>query len=145
MGRKLSSFNQGELIVTHRRTLTESDIVNFAGITGDNNPVHMDEVTASSGPYGRRIVHGPMFVGLAFGLLSGMDVIDGTTIALKSIEWKFHRPVGVGDTVQLTAEVTGVSPHPSKTDRGDLSLGLTFHNQDDEVVSQGGAVVVLER
>ncbi len=144
MGRRLTSFQPGEVIVSHGRTITEADIAGFAGITGDNNPVHMDEVAASNGPYGRRIIHGPFFVGLAFGLLSGKDVIDGTTIALKSVEWKFFGPVGIGDTVRLTADVTSVSPHPTRLDRGDLGLCLTFHNQTGDVVSEGAAVVVLE-
>jgi acyl dehydratase len=145
MGRYLEEFTPGETIVTHRRTVTEADIVAFAGLTGDHNPVHMDEVAAQDGPYGGRILHGPFFIGLAFGLLSGKDIIDGTAIALRSVEWRFTGPVRPGDTVLLETTVTRVTPHASKPDRGDVHLDLVFRNQDGVDVSAGSAVVVVRR
>jgi acyl dehydratase len=146
MGRYLEDFTPGETIVTHRRTVTEADLVIYAGLTGDNNPVHMDEVAARAGPYGGRILHGPFFIGLAFGLLSGKDIIDGTAIALRSVEWRFSGPVRPGDTVVLHATVTEATPHATRTDRGDVRFELVFRNQDGDEVSAGSAnVVVLRR
>ncbi len=145
MGRYLGEFSVGETIVTHRRTITETDLVLYAGLTGDNNPVHMDARAAESGQFGQRLMHGPFFIGLAFGLLSGKDVIDGTTVALKSVDWTFAGPVGIGDTVGLEATVAEVSPDPQRQDRGDLVLELMFRNQDDAVVSKGAARLLMYR
>ena len=145
MGRYLEDFTPGETIVTHRRTVTETDIVIYAGLTGDNNPVHMDEVAARAGPYGGRVLHGPFFIGLAFGLLSGKDIIDGTAIALRSVEWRFTGPVKPGDTVVLHATVTAATRHATRTDRGDLRFDLVFRNQDGDEVSAGSAAVVVQR
>lgn len=145
MGRYLEDFTPGETIVTHGRTVTETDIVAFAGLTGDNNPVHMDEVAARAGPYGGRILHGPFFIGLAFGLLSGKDIIDGTAIALRSVEWRFAAPVRPGDTIVLHATIASAVPHPGKSDRGDVRLEMVIRNQDGADVSAGSAAIVVKR
>lgn len=143
MGLYLEDFTPGETIVTHRRTITQADIVAFAGLTGDNNPVHMDEVAATASPLGGRVMHGPYFIGLAFGLLSGKDIIDGTVVALRAVDWKFARPVFPGDTVGLEATVRTASPHPTKPDRGDVVLDMTFRNQKGDAVSAGSATIVM--
>lgn len=145
MGRYLDEFTVGETIVTHRRTITETDLVLYAGLTGDNNPVHMDAAAAEEGPFGRRLMHGPFFIGLAFGLLSGKDVIDGTTVALKSVDWAFTAPVSIGDTVGLEATVAELSPDPQRQDRGDLVLDLVFRNQENAVVSRGNVRLLMSR
>lgn len=85
MGYFFEQFAVGDEFFTPARTLTEGDIGSFAGLTGDFNPVHTDEVFASALPFGGRIAHGPLLVGMAFGLLSRLNVIDGTVLALKGI------------------------------------------------------------
>jgi len=63
----------GQIHVSPRRTITETDIVQFAGLTGDYNPIHTAAVFAAASNFGQRIAHGPMLVGMAFGLLPGCD------------------------------------------------------------------------
>lgn len=142
MGRYLKDFQVGERFETRARTITETDIVQFAQFTGDWNPVHIDEVTAQR-EHGGRIAHGPMFPGIAFGLLSQFNLIEGTAVALKDLTWEFLAPVHIGDTVRLLMEVTAVSPHPKRADRGRVSYRMEFVNQRNEVVNRGTATAVM--
>lgn len=143
MGRYLQDFAAGERFETHGRTITETDILDFAKFTGDWNPVHVDETVAAP-LFGGRIAHGPMFPGLAFGMLRQFDLIEGTVIALKDIAWTFEAPVRIGDTIRVLAEVTSVSAHPEKPDRGRVALALEVVNQDDAVVNRGTATLVVQ-
>src|SRR3954451_5436509 len=93
MGRFYEEFEVGQRFETGRRTVIEPDIDAFAGLTADFNPVHMDEVFAAQNGFKGRITHGPMIVGMAFGLASRADVMDGTVLALLEIGWKFVKPV----------------------------------------------------
>ena len=68
MGRLFDAFEVGQRFETPRRTITEADIVAFSGLSGDYNPVHTDEVFAAGTEFGSRIAHGPMGIGMAFGL-----------------------------------------------------------------------------
>ncbi len=143
MGRILAEFGVGEVLRTQGRTITEADIVGFAGLTGDWNPVHTDETVAEP-LFGGRIAHGPLFPGLAFGMLTEFDLIDGTAVALRNLSWDFAAPVRIGDTVHLVAEVVAVSPHPARADRGRIGLKMAFINQNDETVSTGTATVTIK-
>ena len=89
MGRTYDEFEIGQRFETPRRPVTEADINAFAGLTGDFNPVHMDALFAAQSGFGGRITHGPMIVGMAFGLGSRADLMDGTVLALLEIGWKY--------------------------------------------------------
>lgn len=143
MGRYLKDFHVGEIFESRRRTITEADIHQFAQFTGDWNPVHVDETTA--GPlHGGRIAHGPMFPGIAFGMLAQFDLIEGTAVALKDLAWEFKAPVKIGDTIRVVVEIGSVSPHPNRTDRGRVAMKLDVYNQDDLLVNHGTATVVIQ-
>jgi acyl dehydratase len=143
MGRWFDEFRVGDRFETHGRTLTEADLVGFAALTGDWNPVHVDEIVAAP-LHGGRIAHGPLFPGLAWGMLRSHDLIDGTAVALKALDWQFLAPVRLGDTVRCVAEVTAVSPHPSAP-RGRVTFSLAFVNQRGETVNRGNATLVIQR
>ena len=143
MGRYLHQFQVGERFETRRRTITEADIHQFAQFTGDWNPVHVDETTAAP-MFGTRIAHGPMFPGIAFGMLAQFDLIEGTAVALKDLAWEFKAPVKIGDTIRVVAEVTAVSPHPARSDRGRVAMKLDVFNQDETLVNHGTATVVMQ-
>lgn len=142
MGKYLKDFRVGDRYVCHPRTITETDVVQFAQFTGDWNPVHTDGATPTA--FGGRIAHGPMFPGIAFGMLRQHDLIDGTVIALRRIAWEFLAPVRLGDTVRLTAEVTGTSRHPDRPDQGRVDLTMVFVNQQEIPVNRGTATLVIE-
>ena len=99
MGRLFGEFALGQRFETPGRTITEADIVSFSGLTGDFNPVHTDEVFAAATDFGSRVAHGPMGIGIAFGLASRLDLIDGTVVALLGVNWKFKAPMRMGATV----------------------------------------------
>ena len=143
MGRLFSEFREGEVFETRGRTITEADIHQFAQFSGDWNPVHIDETHAAP-LFGTRIAHGPMFPGIAFGMLSQHDLIDGTAIALHGLDWRFTAPVRIGDTIQVRAEVETCSPHPERADRGRVGFRIEVRNQNDEIVNHGHATVVIQ-
>jgi acyl dehydratase len=143
MGRFFDEFALGQRWETHGRTIGEADILAFAALTGDWNPVHVDETVAAP-LHGGRIAHGPLFPGLAWGMLRQHDLIEGTVIALKSLDWEFLAPVRIGDTVRATAEVAALSPHPGAP-RGRVTFALAFVNQRGETVSRGRATLVMQR
>ena len=144
MGRFYEEFEVGQRFETGRRTVIEPDIDAFAGLTADFNPVHMDEVFAAQNGFKGRITHGPMIVGMAFGLASRADVMDGTVLALLEIGWKFVKPVRPGDTIW--AVFTLLDKRPSRTpDRGVVTLQIEVLNQHGAVAQTGSAKALIRR
>lgn len=145
MGKFFEQLKKGQTFTTPARTITETDVVNFACLSGDFNPIHTDDIFATQSEFGERIAHGPMLVGISFGLLSRLDLLDGTVIALRSIEWKFEAPVRIGDTISVVAEVIDAQPSRRATDRGNVSLEMKLLNQDNVLVQTGTAGVIVQR
>jgi acyl dehydratase len=142
MGRYYEEFEIGQRYETPRRTVIAADISTFAGLTADFNPLHMDEVFAAESDFGGRITHGPMIVGMAFGLASRAGLLDGTVMGLLDIAWKFIIPVRPGDTISVIVNVTA-KRMTKKTDRGVVEVGLDVLNQLGEVVQVGTAKVLV--
>lgn len=144
MGLYLEDF---ELNVAHRtrsRTIGENDVVQFAEMVGDFNPLHMDEEFSRNSIFGTRVAHGPLVASIATGLMTQLGWIDGTTLGLLDMAWKFGAPVRLGDTIH--AMVTPREARPSKAPgRGVLTLGVEVRNQRDEVVQSGSVVLLMQR
>ena len=144
MGMYFEQFTPGATFHTPGRTITEGDIGTFAGLTGDYNPVHTDAVFAATTQFGTRIAHGPFGIGLAFGLASRLDLIDGTVIALLSVQWEFRAPVRAGDT--LHAQIAATEARPSKQqDRGVVGLSIDMVNQHGETTQAGSCRLLMRR
>ncbi len=95
-------FKEGMKIKTHGRTLLQSDIMSFAGLTGDFNPIHVNSEYAKDTVFGRNIAHGMLTFSVATGLSILTGFMDRSIIAFDSVEnWKFKRPVFPGDTVHV--------------------------------------------
>jgi acyl dehydratase len=133
----------GQTYTTPRRTITDTDIAQFAGLTGDYNPLHTDDVYAAASDFGQRIAHGPMLVGMAFGLLSRVGVLDGTALALLDIAWTFQAAVKPGDTIHVRATVAEARLS-RKADRGVVQLGIEIVNQLGNTVQTGHAKVLVK-
>jgi acyl dehydratase len=144
MGRLFGEFKTGQRFETPGRTITEADIVAFAGLTGDYNPVHTDETFAADTDFGGRIAHGPMGIGLVFGLASRLDLIDGTVIALLGVTWEFKAPVRPGDTVKALIEVISTRG-VRNPDHGLLELGFTLIDQNGIAAQTGSARLLMRR
>lgn len=113
-------------------------------MTGDFNPLHTDDVFAAASNFGARIAHGPMLVGMAFGLASRVRLFDGTVLGLLDLGWKFSGPVRPGDTVSVRVRVLGktLSRRP---DRGVVDFQFDVVNQRDEIVQIGTANIPMKR
>lgn len=127
-------FSVGQVFTTMGRTITEVDLIQFAGMTGDNSALHTDEEYSKKSIYGQRLVHGMLAVSISLGLISRTLVFEGTGIAFLGMEHVlFHKPVFVGDTV--TAKFTIESMRETKkTDRGIVIRKVELFNQQGECV-----------
>jgi 3-hydroxybutyryl-CoA dehydratase len=116
------------------KTVTEADIVNFAGVTGDFNPVHVDAEYASGSMFKERIAHGMLSAGYISAVL-GMQLPGPNAIYLgQTLEFK--HPVKIGDTVTATVTVA-----EKRDEKRILKLDTTVTNQRGQVVVSGGAVI----
>jgi acyl dehydratase len=136
-GMWFEEFEGGQQIVTPGRTITESDIVSFAGLSGDYNQIHTDAEFARTTPYGQRIAHGLLVLSIASGLAMRTGVLEGTVIAFREINnWKFTRSVFIGDTIHVVLNVLETKPIP-RVGGGSIIIELTVKNQSDEVTMKG--------
>ncbi len=119
---------------THTKTVTETDIVLFAAVSGDLNPVHVNEEYAKKTFFGGRIAHGVIAISL---LSAAMAKLPGLVILLNHSS-RFLKPVRIGDTLTAVGEVTEV-----RKDKGIVTLKNTCTNQKGEVVVEGETTVRL--
>ncbi|RNM12029.1 dehydratase [Nocardioides pocheonensis] len=133
----LTEFSVGQSWVTPARTITEADLVNFAGLSGDFNPLHTDEEFARGTQFGGRIFHGPGVFSVAIGLESRLGIKEGTAIAFLGMSWNLRRPVRIGDTIRVEQRVAEVRPSTTKPDRGVVTFDVSVVNQAGEVCHDG--------
>jgi acyl dehydratase len=130
-------FHAGQVFTSQARTITETDVVTFAGWSWDTNPVHTDAESAASGRFGGRIAHGVLGLSVALGLASRLGVFEGCSVALLGIDgWRFRRPLVPGDTVRCRVEILDTRL-TSSGETGILQRRFTLLNQRDEVVQDG--------
>ncbi|MBU0492712.1 MAG: MaoC family dehydratase N-terminal domain-containing protein [Chloroflexi bacterium] len=134
-GRYFDELEVGDAVNTPARTMTETDVVMFAAISGDFNQLHTDEVFASAGAFGARVTHGMLVLSVATGLVGRAGVFEGTAIGFTNLEWKFKKPVYIGDTIRVRAEV--VRKRPLGKEAGFVFVKAEVLNQKDEVVQAG--------
>jgi acyl dehydratase len=144
MGRLFDEFALGQRFRTPARTIAEADIVAFAGLTGDYNPVHTDETFAAATDFGSRVAHGPMGIGIAFGLASRLDLIDGTVVALLGVIWDFKAPMRPGCTIHATFEVVE-KRDVRRPEHGLLGLGITLFDEKEVTLQKGSARLLVRR
>ena len=130
-------FEVGGRVISPGRTVTEADIVNFAGLAGDYNTIHTDAEYAKETVFGQRVAHGLLIVSIVSGLAVRTGVLEGTVIAFREIlSWKFSKPVFIGDTIHVVMEVEEKKPLP-RLGGGSVTLGIKVQNQEDETVMRG--------
>jgi acyl dehydratase len=127
-------FELDQSFTTLGRTISEFDLVQFAGLTGDNSAFHTDVEFSKKSVYGQRLVHGMLAVSIALGLVSRTLIFEGTGIAFLGVDrLRFHKPVFVGDTV--TAKFTIESMREtSNPERGMIDRRIELFNQHKELV-----------
>lgn len=143
MGLYVEDFSLDQTFTTRGRTVGEGDISLFAGLCGDFNPLHMDEEFCAETEFGGRIAHGPLGLSMAIGLMSQLNLIDGTALALLNLTWDFSGPVKIGDTIH--ARVTCTEARTSKKPgRGVVTLRLSVVNQRSETVQLGTMTLLMK-
>ncbi|MCS6806839.1 MAG: MaoC/PaaZ C-terminal domain-containing protein [Acidobacteriota bacterium] len=134
MGKFFDELEPGQEFVSAGRTITEADIINFAGLTGDWSELHVNREFADKGYFGQRIAHGALTFSISTGLAVRMGLLDDVLIAFYGIDrLRFRQPVFIGDTLWVRKRVE------SKEDRDEHSGLLTFAT---EVVNQRQQVVL---
>jgi acyl dehydratase len=135
-GMYFEEFEPGLEILTAARTITETDVVNFAGLSGDFNFIHTDAEGARQTPYGQRIAHGMLVASIASGLAVQQGFIDGTTLAFRELTWKFTKPVLIGDTIRVRIKVLETKAM-AQLGGGLVTFETRVVNQRDELVHKG--------
>jgi 3-hydroxybutyryl-CoA dehydratase len=144
-GLYFEEFEVGMRIVSPGRTITEADVVNFAGISGDFNSIHTDAQYSESTFFGKRVAHGLLCLSVVSGLGVRTGILEGTVIAFREIgEWKFSQPVFIGDTIHVELEVVETKPMP-RLGGGSLTLRAVAKNQEDTKVMSGTWIVLMQR
>ena len=141
-------FYEDYVIGTRRtttgRTVTEADIVLHAGQTGDFFPHHMDAEWCATQPFGRRMAHGTLVMSMAVGMTAGD--INPRAMSYGYDRVRFVRPVFIGDTITVRAEVTGLADHRKRPlELGMVEETVTVTNQAGEVVLALVHVYVAEK
>ena len=136
-GKFFEDFIVGERFVSSARTITESDIVQFAGISGDYNQIHTDKEFGKTTPYGRRVAHGLLVTSIATGLIAQSGILEGTVIAFREINnWKFTRPTFIGDTIHVVTEVIKTK-ELRRLGGGAVIILVDVKNQNDQTLMKG--------
>lgn len=141
-GTFFSEFELEQEFTSVGRTVTEADVVMFAGLSGDYNPLHTDATFAASTPFKQRIAHGMLGASISTGLGQTLGIFEGTTLALMAQTFEYKAPIFFGDTVRLKLTVKELKPS-SKGGKGVVSFQSDIVKQDETVVTTGSWVVMF--
>ena len=136
-GLYFEDFAPAQTFTSAARTVTEADVVNFAGISGDFNPIHTDVEYAKAHLLGQRVAHGLLGLSIAVGLTVRLGFLEGTMLAFREIgDWKFSQPIFIGDTIHVRLTVKETKP-VARLGGGMITLEVDLLNQDDKIVQHG--------
>lgn len=137
-------YQTGQIFLSPGRTITEADVVAFAGLTGDWSAIHTDAVYAAQHPVGQRIAHGMLVVSIASGLTVRLGLLEDTLLAFREIErWKFSQPVFLGDTLRVRITINATRP-VTRLGGGLVGLQAEVLNQSGQVVQHGQWSVLVK-
>lgn len=139
----LEDFEIGKTYQGPGRTVTDADVVNYAGLSGDFNPLHMDEEFGKKNFFGKRIAHGLLGPVMMAGMSNQTGMMRGTTIAFMEQTEKYVGPLNIGDTVHLEMTPTETT-HSSKPGRGILKMHSQLINQEGKVVTDSSWVLMMK-
>ena len=137
----------GDKGVTAGRTITEADVVSFAGLSGDYNPIHTDEEFCKGTMFKQRIAHGALVLSVASGLFTQCEMnlfIKTNLMALMGINWRFLKAVFMGDTVHVEVQIIE-KKETSKADRGIIIQRRSVVNQHGDTVQEGEVTLMMRR
>lgn len=136
-------FEIGFTMKTIGRTITETDIVNFAGLSGDFNRIHTDAVYAAKDSFGQRVAHGMLVQSIATGLAVQSGIMEGTVLAFRELTCKFSLPIFIGDTVHVELEVIDKKLF-RRLGGGNIVIKYGVMNQEEKAVQRGEWVMLIK-
>lgn len=142
-GRYFEQFEVGQQLVTAARTITEADIVTFAGMTGDFNQIHTDAEFAAKDTFGQRIAHGLLVQSIATGLAVQSGIIEGTVLAFRELSAKFSLPVFIGDTIHVALKIAEKKAL-RRLGGGNINMKYAVYNQHGKAVQRGDWVMLIK-
>ena len=144
MAHYYEDFEIGQECATSGRTITEADIVNFAGLTGDWYELHTNAEKAATSMYGQRVAHGALIFSISTGLLMQLGQPCDTLLAFYGVDrLRFHRPVFIGDTVHVRRKVTAKDVRDERS--GIVSFVNDVINQQEQKVVSYTASLLYQR
>ena len=141
-GTFFSDFEIGHTYKSGGRTITETDVVMFAGLSGDYNPLHTDVTFAEKTPFGQRVAHGMLAVSISTGLGQTLGIFEGTTLALLEQSFAYKAPVFFGDTIHLELTVDS-KKESSKGGKGVVLFDAKIVKHDGTVTTAGTWTVLF--
>jgi 3-hydroxybutyryl-CoA dehydratase len=142
-GMYFEEFEVGYEVVSAARTITETDIVNFAALTGDWTQIHVNAEYAKETIFGQRVAHGLMGLSYAAGMGAQLGFIEETILLFRGLEWKFSAPVFIGDTIHLRAKVKE-KKELKKLGGGNIVFDVRLLNQEGKIVQKGKWEVLMK-
>jgi len=143
MGLYYEDFEVGQSWTTPARTVGEHDLLTFAGLTGDNHPLHTDaEYCRNHTEFGERIAHGFLVASIASGLGFRLHLTDGTVVANLGTSWRFMHPVKIGDTIHVVMTVTEKRISKSSVGNGVVVRKLEVRNHREQTCAVGDLVIL---
>jgi len=146
-GLYFDDFAIGQAWRTPARTITDADVIGWAGFSGDFNPLHTDEEFAKTTPFGRRIFHGPGVFAIASGLAwTRLGINEDTAMAFLGMrDWTMRQPVFAGDTIHVVQTIDALRISSSNPDRGIVTLLVHVVNQTGAVCQEGRWLLLWSR
>jgi 3-hydroxybutyryl-CoA dehydratase len=141
-GRYFEEFTLGDTVTSAGRTITEADIVNFAGVAGDYTQILVNAEFARQWIFGQRVAHGLLLMAVASGLMAQLGIIEGTVLALRELTWKFSLPVFIGDTIHVQAKVADLKAM-RRLGGGAVTFDVRVINQEGKIVQLGRWVLLI--
>lgn len=141
-GLYFEEFEQGTTLVTRGRTVTEADIVQFAGLTGDYNPMHTDAEYCKTSFMGERVAHGMLVISYAMGQAYQLGILERTVLAFRGLEMKFSAPVTIGDTMRAELTVAELK-EAKRLGGGIVTLKMRILNQENKAVQKGTITLLM--
>lgn len=139
----------GDTAESMGRTITEADIVGFAGLSGDYNTLHTDAEFAKNSIAGQRIAHGMLPLVVSSGLYTrtayNLAMMEQLTAMTEIRSWKFKKPVVIGDTIRVMQELVEKSDPRPDSNSGKIVFRRTVLNQRGEVIQQGEVVQLIKK
>ncbi len=142
-GLYFEEFEVGDEMTSPGRTVTEADVVMFAGLSGDYNQLHTDAEYAKGTAFGERIAHGLLGLAIASGLGSRLGFVEGTALAFLGLDWKFKKPIKIGDTIHLRARVAR-KKEMRRLGGGIVVFDMALLNQRGEITQKGQWTILVK-